>query len=250
MSTIGGLPGNVVADLIMSLQRPDDIVEFGDTDFYPGAAGQQWPYSLSKHLSHRVQGVLLLLHFLFPHELLPALDLLDRKLVVRLVCSPSDDAESSEFSRQGKKSSDTVSSNLQQPFYVQSASAVTQKPSKSSKYRRAHSRFEVHYEVRLDSWNCTCPAFVYSTLVHMPSYDAHSTPSSDSSQAATSCPTEIQDWEMGGSLTSGSCSGIPMCKHILATSIGNAAPSLIPDCVRTSTVDQSTVAGWAAGWEG
>lgn len=168
---------------------------------------------------------LLTLHFLFPHELLPALDLLDRKLVHQHRC---------RLGEHGVTASEV--------FYIQSASAVTDPGNRratSSRFRNAWNPAKVHYEVRLDSWNCTCAAFAQSHLKLLLG-------GQDDGEVEKGRMEDDCNW-VGGEATR-SDAPIPICKHILAAALFKAAPDLFEADVDVKDVSREEMAGWSAGW--
>lgn len=190
------------------------------------------------------KSALLTLHFLFPFDFLPALDLIDRKLITKLTHSP---IEPDTDPKPADRPSFTT-------FYVQSASALTSSSSSSSSTRRSKTgRFgnrnyaatRIRYEVRLDSWNCTCPAFaaaslklILSTSTKTAADDHFERPDAD-----TAAPVPL----VGGTLTKHDVQ-IPACKHILAAALCEAAPGLFGSGMTTRDVSVSEMAAWAAGW--
>ena len=172
------------------------------------------------------KSALLTLHFLFPHELLPALDLLDRQLVTQLIIPGN------------------VGGLLQnEVYYVQSASATASRPFKTSRHQFTTP---TSYEVRLAAWNCMCPAFAYSAFGKSLDTDL------DLEEPASDQVYEHQNGEhsrarLGGVLTRLDA-GVPICKHILAAFLGSGAPALFGTSVRVKEVDGIEVAGWAGGW--
>ncbi|KAA8909555.1 hypothetical protein FN846DRAFT_606174 [Sphaerosporella brunnea] len=85
------------------------------------------------------QQSLLTLHCLLPHAFLPALDLLDRRLVTRVT---------------------PASENAKQcVYYVRSASPSGSRFKTSSTPR---------YEVRTSAWNCTCASFTFAAINALP----------------------------------------------------------------------------------
>ena len=123
--------------------------------------------TLTRDKQESITRLLTTLHFFFPHELIPALDLLDRGLVTRMVVkkmmvtSPSPTTTSPP----PPPSQSDLDPNLnteQNPayevFYVQSASFST-----TIRHRPPHHHPPTH-EVRLATWNCTCPAFAISAF--------------------------------------------------------------------------------------
>jgi hypothetical protein len=191
------------------------------------------------------------LHFLFPHELLPALDLLDRKLVTQFRLMPP------HVTNQR-----TVGSQLPQPaepttgaeqttweiFYVRSASATTSSSKSKSRYRRVFNPAGTYYEVRLDAWNCTCPAFAYSALGRALDLYRDQTRSEDEDdQTGSEMEGGGKEWRFGGTLTREGA-GAPICKHILAATLGKGLPGLFGNGVEKKEVGAAEAAGWGGGW--
>lgn len=186
--------------------------------------------TLNPEAQERAKASLLTLHFLFPHQLLPALDILDRQLVNAFRCAGNE------------------SDSQLVVYYVQSASAITE----SSVRRLANSRFrnawiptKVHYEVRLDSWNCSCAAFAQSQLKTLRRYLDKG--SSDIGRPSTDEQDEEHQVLFGGVLTKEHMF-IPICKHILAAVICASAPALFGDGCRYTTVSKEHLAAWSAGY--
>ena len=191
------------------------------------------------------------LHFLFPHELLPALDLLDRKLVtqLRLVTSNVTDQEAVE-SRPLEQTAPTTDTEptTWEIFYVQSASATASSSKSKSRYRRVYNPAGTYYEVRLDAWNCSCPAFAYSALGGALDLDLDQTRSEDEDgHTGSEMEGDEKEWRFGGTLTRKG-TGAPICKHILAATLGKGLPGLFGNAVEKKEVMAAEVAGWGAGW--
>lgn len=176
----------------------------------------------------QAQSVFLTLHFLFPHELLPALDILDRKLLKRLITHSSTD-------------------NAGEVYFVQSASAVTDPLNR--RFIDRDSRFgnatRTYYEVRLDAWNCTCAAFAQSQMKILVdntnrSTDAYHVPSTIRSQGS--------DMLLFGGISTKANAVTPICKHILAATFNKSAPALFAEGCEESLVSAEEMAGWCAGW--
>ena len=216
-----------------------------DTAQLQGTSQTDWSCQLTDDNRQKLRVTMLTLHFLFPHELLPALDLLDRKLVNHFPVPPLTASCSADQSFRDSG-----------VFHIQSASATIDKTAKSGKFRRAFNQTGMFYEVRLDSWNCTCPAFAYSAF-------GEQDDETDGEVVEEQVENEWDDtaeiaaiggeamppdsWAFGGLLTN-DVSSVPICKHILAAAIGQVAPVLFPGGVRTSTPAAEEVAGWAGGW--
>ncbi|KIV88009.1 hypothetical protein PV10_09186, partial [Exophiala mesophila] len=217
---------------------------------------------LSTTETNKARSLFLTLHVLFPHHLLPALDLLDRSLLTRLLYGAQEVADGVSEGQQMTPGLDQASD----VFYVQSSSALSGTGRKTA----AINRTAVYYEVRLDSWNCTCPAFavdVASGLMRMDHGHGHNAVNEenyvrDKGQARYM----VEPWRFGGALTllasdymtndgehdtrvdSGHGVGVPVCKHILAAALARAAPALFGASVAERHATKKELAGWGGGW--
>ncbi|KAF2454437.1 hypothetical protein BDY21DRAFT_387555 [Lineolata rhizophorae] len=220
------------------------------------------------HFALRDRNLLLTLHALFPHELLPALDLLDRRLVLRFCVRPrppsatvdgsgGDQGQTEEAGtghngggdrgREEAPTRDTEALQITQTYYVRSA----QQP--HHQLGRRHGGGSVgwtvnildagttHYEVRLRAWNCSCPAFAFAA------YPAAANASGDVDGEERLKGDEDNGWEFGGA-TKGEDMP-PACKHILACVLVERCP-LFAEFVEHKEVCIEEAAGWAAGWGG
>jgi hypothetical protein len=189
--------------------------------------------------SPNTKSALLTLHTLFPNDLLPALDLLDRGLVTRFVLA-SDSATSPEQTEhtQTHPSEESHTERKQTiAYYVRTA----QKPSSRSRAAQATTSYEVH----LTAWSCSCPAFAFAAFPASP-------PSDDSVDRITVEPDKAADgdwfretgWRFCG-LTRGN--DVPACKHLLACVIAEKCGGFAR-LVEEREVGVEEVAGWAAGW--
>ena len=151
---------------------------------------------------------MLSLQVLFPNEFLPALDLLDRKLVTRFQIGIEEPAPTTAESTTVAHDATTSSPDMQlQDTQMQDNEPPTEPhanpqppttqippipPSKDTVHyvrsaQQRSSRFStshdstITYEVRLLAWNCTCPAFAFAAFpaVHpelaVPVYTHHHT---------------------------------------------------------------------------
>ncbi|KAF2016454.1 hypothetical protein BU24DRAFT_422798 [Aaosphaeria arxii CBS 175.79] len=263
----------------------------------------------------------LTLHVLFPNEFLPALDLLDRRLVTRhRICRPqgeaaataphpsnNDDDEAQTGTRARNRPSSLTAPAAQddrdEPYVdaemggtravvqgvmdesVQSSTAaptttttnvdeILTKPRasapeeeqvrgvrgeggrendtvyyvRSAQPQKPSRSFDptptTTYEVRLQAWNCSCPAFAFAAFppVHpepaVMSFDDNNDEGVDGEDAGAG-------WSFGGmSLGDGMP---PVCKHLLACMLAERCPSF-GAFVETREVSVKEAAGWAAGW--
>ena len=216
---------------------------------------------LSPNDTKNAKSIFLTLHFLFPHELLPALDLLDRKLVTTLRLGPD---------------------HKHEVFYVQSASAQSNNPShltaradKQPRYydaRRKAKATDTYYEVRLDSWNCSCAGFAFDGFKGLDveegegaeagrvgmgtggygrgSDDGGWRSSGGEDEGENDAEKRVGDgtkFVFGGWATK-KTEPVPICKHILAAALMKAAPELFGRCVKVREVSNEEIAGWGAGY--
>lgn len=238
-----------------------------------------------KDLSPPHRNVLLTLHVLFPNELLPALDLLDRGLVTRLritelsdsfaadrtdevhppSSSPPRDEAGNDASSPPPPKPDTAGqrTDLRRTVYqVRSAQSSTT-TSDRSRYRSVNYDATRYYEVRPQAWSCSCPAFVFSAFPA----SLHSPPSSPSKRqedgdahlaepgqlgyageddAGDRKDVEVMGWRFGG-LSLGT--QMPVCKHLLACVLVERC-AMFGGFVEETEVGLEEWAGWAAGWGG
>ncbi|KAL1967254.1 hypothetical protein VTN77DRAFT_3300 [Rasamsonia byssochlamydoides] len=184
---------------------------------------------------------MLTLHCLFPNELLLALDILDRRLVKRFIVREESELASAagteegggEVSLRGITQRIYTRQDDEEIYIVRSLSSARGGPPKS-------------YEVRLRSWNCTCPAFALSAFRDVETHDAEV-----ARDTASYLPDDETSW-FGGTLTRDpSRSSLAVCKHLLACVLGVRCPSLFGDGIEeTCMVTPTELAGRCAGWAG
>ncbi|KAK5694430.1 hypothetical protein LTR17_024806 [Elasticomyces elasticus] len=190
---------------------------------------------------------LLTLHVLFQNELLPALDLLDRGLVTRLRLTRPGDEERTDIPN-GAASNNTTPGQYRNEgvparqsastYYVRSAQQQQQSSrNTSSRFRNAAYEQTTYYEVHLNAWSCSCPAFAFSA------FPATSSEGQVPRRRSTDVP-ESPSWTFGG-LSQGT--DMPICKHLLACALVEHS-SMFADMVEERIVSAEELAGWAAGW--
>lgn len=217
-------------------------------------------HHLSPEDTTKARSVFLTLHVLFPHHLLPALDLLDRGLVTRLmpkierIQSGGDRAKLATDNTQVRAAASA--SPAWEVYYIQSSSAVTSKPNPRRKKQSVSATF---YEVRLDSWNCSCPAFSVDAFQGLMNSCDDMDDKVNMSQASgqeeqldqpfsTTNESEGMGWRVGGTVTLPSSGSTPICKHILAATLARVAPKLFSTGITESRVSREQLAGWGGGW--
>ncbi|KAI0843585.1 hypothetical protein F5Y06DRAFT_302701 [Hypoxylon sp. FL0890] len=206
------------------------------------------------------------LHALYPLTLLPALDLLDRRLATRIVVNPpyspqdatsaletetgAETAPGHDNGNQGKKEAATRNPS----FYIV-RSAQPQHP------RRGHTSSEttssLSYVVRLDAWNCTCAAFAFAAFPredrekHAYVIDLYS-PSRPSTASIEQEGKSLREaeWQFGALSLDGTegsgIAGVPCCKHLLACVLAERWSGLLGGYVDERVVGREEGAGLVA----
>lgn len=211
--------------------------------------------TLSPEAQRLARPLLVALHFLFPHEFLPALDILDRRLIR---CLRVQDSESMVDAMLLDRKQPTF--NGAEVLYVQSASSQHE----HGHYIRGatastNTLTKQFYEVRLDSWNCSCAAFAQSSLqAHLSEEGGNKRTNENIAQIGNElgaqlslAPGLVDDWDStfgGHKMCSSHDMAVPICKHILAAAVGKAVPSMFGGGIDARTVNVDGVAGMAAGW--
>ena len=123
-------------------------------------------------------------------------------------------------------------------YYVRSA----QQPRTSRYHSVAIDGVGTNYEIRLGSWNCSCPAFAFSafdgslgTLIEGKVNDGGENREGK------------EEWRFGGLMLDQL--GMPMCKHLLACVLVERCDGLAA-FLEERVVGKEKAAGWAAGWGG
>ena len=219
------------------------------------------------HNAPESKDYLLSLHVLFPNELLPALDLLDRGLVTRMCVEGKEHASQPEATQAQNvattrtpvqsgpqfidatkghghpKDDQTRSHNTCKglgTYQVRSAQHSSSR-SGSSRYRNAAYDHTSYYEVTLNAWSCSCPAFAFSAFPA----STWASQTDEQGLATQRCSrADRSGWTFGG-LTLGQ--GMPVCKHLLACVLVEHS-GMFSHCVQERSVSKEEMAGWAAGW--
>ncbi|KAF2711218.1 hypothetical protein K504DRAFT_245115 [Pleomassaria siparia CBS 279.74] len=225
-----------------------------------------------------VKRQLLTLHVLFPNELLPALDLLDRRLVMRFRIrdhldedtdeemldwnapisepaftssnAPKEEEEEEEHTPQAPTTTEDAKEKDRDKdtvYYVRSAQQQQQQQ-RSSRFSASYDSTTT-YEVRLLAWNCSCPAFAFAAFPAV--YSDPSTRDEGDEGGGKEGRRGVTgrgrngEWCFGG-LSLGSATP-PVCKHLLACVLVERC-RLFGGLVEEKLVNVDEAAGWAAGW--
>ncbi|KAI0541351.1 hypothetical protein GGR58DRAFT_510945 [Xylaria digitata] len=208
--------------------------------------------------------ILTTLHVLYPSTLLPALDLLDRRLVTRVILKQDGDAQQIQTGHnvtdQQPQTGGEVSSMPEEqedsrvaPLYHLVRSA---QPQSHRRHQSTTSAGGQVYIVRLSSWNCTCAAFAFSAFppltssIFSPSGTAangYQIPPASTSREEDAENGEAagQTWEFGGLSADGKdgAGGVPCCKHLLACLLAEKWHGVLGGCVEERLVGREEGAG-------
>lgn len=216
MAALHDDPRRLVTALILSIPKE-------------AAGGEATTSNPLRDLPVEARNVFLTLYALFEKELLPAFDLLDRNLITRLKVTPP-----SVTNTHGVETRPPLNGKATTSLYlVRSAQQSTS--------RNANYEHVTYYEVRLDAWSCSCPAFTFSAF---PASTVQSNTSSTPAFAFAEPVGDEAQWLFGG-LTRGS--DMPVCKHLLACVLVEHC-HIFAKFAEEKEVSVEELAGWAAGW--
>ncbi|KAI4119543.1 MAG: hypothetical protein LQ338_007259 [Usnochroma carphineum] len=209
------------------------------------------------HAPPSVKPLLLTLHVLFPNELLPALDLLDRKFVTRLVLDASH-PECTNDHGIGEAEQRVPQTRQRMLYYVRSSQQPRSSRFSSGRTYDAFASSGLHYEVRLKAWNCSCPAFAFAWVGCMGDGGFEGLGLDEEDFAAREREDlGVNDGEdrgrPGGDVRFGGLmrgeGEMPVCKHLLACLLAESWRGF-GGFVEERVVGREEMGGWAAGWGG
>ena len=115
------------------------------------------------------------------------------------------------------------------------------------------------YEVRLNAWNCSCPAFAFAAFTAAGGggwWEDDGSTDEGGGEKGTDADEGGQEsegndggwsWSYGGLRRRFEGEEVPVCKHLLAALLAEVAP-VFGGCKEEKVVDVEEGAGWAAGW--
>lgn len=196
--------------------------------------------SLSGSASTQRHHLLLTLHVLFPNLLLPALDLLDRRLIARIVvpCTAEEPGQENE-----PATGDRVAAAMEHSARSDSASRtyiVRSAVSPSARRRREPTRSSTKsYAVHLDAWSCSCASFALDAF---PSHFKY---------ALENEYKQSPQLNSFGGLSQDGLAGtqehVPCCKHLLACFLTDKCSIVLGSCIEHRVVSKETLAAMLAG---
>lgn len=282
---------NAIGDIPVPPQRQHDLGGTTQGQGYPALnnsrpAAAAAPGSNALRLIHPSHRALFTtLHVLFPALLLPALDLLDRGLVARLVllqrkadtgtgrgaaAQPAVEGGDAPPSR-GHEPQPVEDGSPQSTYFVRSAQTTTaRRPygGGGGGFSTTETPAGQAYIVHAAAWNCTCAAFAFAAFPASGPAPATATvdPGSeivaegdftreipDAVDAAEPEPEPEPGWEFGGlscdgveAEGEGSGGGVPCCKHLLACVLAERWPGGLGTHVVERHVSREEMAGIVA----
>lgn len=244
MASVSSLPTlrEVVTSLINSISNTKiSPVHEEPSRTFQGSVFSRLPPSVRPRLTT--------LHVLFPTLLLPALDLLDRRLVTKVIMEPREPQEPvaqplSQTSEPNETaiSPEGVPEERKAHFYLVRSAASTS--------RKTFNIFanSTPYIVRLEAWSCSCANFAFEA------YPAVTSDSEQEIMEAGPLETPVHSdgggaWEFGGISLDGReprGGGVPCCKHLLACVLADRWYDVLGQYVTEKRASKEEVAGLVA----
>ncbi|RSM07493.1 hypothetical protein CDV31_008582 [Fusarium ambrosium] len=223
----------LVSTLITSISDIAPSTNTGEaTSSQPPPPAQPPSTSPLQAISPSQRPLLLTLHVLFPNLLLPALDLLDRGLVTRLVRMYS----SAQDEQPGNGDGEPVSGDLNASSKPEDDTFIVRSlASTLSRRTRDFTLSSKRYVVHLNAWNCSCASFTFDA------FPTHAGP------AATQVERPSQnEWSFGGLSLNASGDVPPCCKHLLACLLIDKWPTILSQYVEEREISREEMAGIVA----
>ncbi|KAI1106355.1 hypothetical protein F4804DRAFT_40842 [Jackrogersella minutella] len=182
------------------------------------------------------------LYALYPLTLLPALDLLDRRLASRVVVGAPLQQAAGVGTWPGQRGGDVATASRSPIYVVRSA-----QPSRASP--------GLSYVVRLEAWSCTCAAFAFAAFPREDrgacSYviDSSTPQARPTHEGDDGAPRDVE-WQFGALSLDGTegsgIAGVPCCKHLLACVLAERWSGLLDGYVDERVVTREEGAGLVA----
>lgn len=166
------------------------------------------------------KNLLLTLHCLFPDDLLLALDIIDRQLIRRYQNSKHDNNDREE---------DML---FDEVFFVASTSPA-------SKHQATKT-----YEVRLNAWNCSCPAFTMRAFQPVPHSAGDEVETGENAWFGGTLVVQQQQHEQPNN-------ALVVCKHLLACVLAAKCATVFGHGIgEERVIEREELAGLCAGFAG
>ncbi|KAI1471726.1 uncharacterized protein F4812DRAFT_189884 [Daldinia caldariorum] len=213
------------------------------------------------------------LYAVYPLTLLPALDILDRRLATRIVVGPSHPQGGGEAALSGPSPSSSSSPSFspspsqtreekrgqrQQHVFFIVRSAQLQHPRRESPASAFASG--PRYVVRPAAWNCSCAAFAFAAFPRGEDREAGPYAVGPCSPCLGPAPAPAREgsdedepsgWQFGALSRDGAdgsgIAGVPCCKHLLACVLAERWSAVLGGYVEEKVVGREEAAGLVAG---
>ncbi|KAI0130737.1 hypothetical protein F4814DRAFT_403463 [Daldinia grandis] len=207
-----------------------------------------------KHIPPAHRPLLTTLYALYPLTLLPALDLLDRRLATRIIIAAPSHTQGDITAAAATATTTTTSTSPaprkgQPPFYIV-RSAQPQHPRRDTSSASA-SAPGPRYVVRPSAWNCSCAAFAFAAFPRGEDrYVTSSAPRRDDDHDDDNGNSEAPEWQFGALSLDGTegsgIAGVPCCKHLLACVLAERWRGVLGGYVDERVVGREEAAGLVA----
>ncbi|KAK7948777.1 coproporphyrinogen III oxidase [Apiospora aurea] len=221
------------------------------------------------------------LHTLYPNVLLPALDLLDRRLVTRIIPLVHGDVATAPAQQNApigndepevtpKEVNETQEEEPNFFYLIRSAQQPSRRGRRAIEAALNEGGAGPTYVVQTRAWNCSCAAFAFSAFpaeTASPVYhiSASSLPRQPNATAARVSGNENRQegeendaWEFGGMSKDGlnpeheddgvvGTGGVPCCKHLLACVLAERWKDVLGGYVAERRAGKEEAAGLVAG---
>ncbi|KAL9614118.1 MAG: hypothetical protein Q9167_001403 [Letrouitia subvulpina] len=202
-----------------------------------------------------IKPLFLTLHVIFPNEVIPALDLLDRRLVSRLIYLSKGSGDGDHGEESGHDVARVTNSrdgDRRVVYYVKSSQQPRSRFSSANSYANEGPMSGHCYEVRLGAWNCTCPAFAFAAVDigvdDDGSFGFYNRDVAEFGGNGQKAQRREDRGEVYGGLMLGE-GQMPICKHLLACLLVESWLAL-EVFLNESIVSKDEMSGWAGGWGG
>lgn len=245
--TPGPLPshGTILSSLIASISK---------SSCFTHEQSNGMPRQISQEASIReLRSVMLTLHVLFPNLVLPALDLIDRRLVDKFRVG-SDVSAGTEIgpvvtNNQGlgqtwpSQTSQTSQNNKTSELGHNEPSVYAVRPFSSTSLRLTATETRAipkTHIVHLTAWNCSCTSFAIAKYCSRRLNDAQF----NCIHSALACGLEWSSWNTPRSVTFVNSDSLPSCKHLLACLLVERCGHLFADSVVNKIVSDYGMAAF------
>ncbi len=233
-----GLPSHraLLTSLIASFHSPSRE----DPDATKDGAG---PVASGAFRDAQRRRLLLTLHVIFPGMLLPAVDLLDRRLVARLSFAETASSDTSKREQEDASAAEEPGNDKPEMIHIYTVKSVASTLSRRRRDAATAGPARTHV-VHLDAWNCSCAGFALEAI------PGDGDTEDDEVHSGEEAIGE-EGWIFGGMSLDGAAGrwgeALPCCKHLLACLLADKWRDVLNVHVEDKTCTREEVAGIVAG---